>query len=297
MPEQFLLKDIPDALLQEAVNGIKDFTTAFVSGLNQIGSGTFATINGRHGILTAEHVWEAICVRSLAEPMISLVISQEPHRFEIQVRDLLPHLNLGYDRNGGRPDIQFLEIPLAKLGGIKARKSFVNLSKGPEAKIDFALGDLGFVAIAGFPAEFSPEPQVEPSGDYRVSIRGGFVSSLERHWVDGEYDFFETKGDRHAPGVPRSYGGVSGAGVWRVELKKKPGLPIAQARIGRYEFVGVTFLERFVDDVVNDRCFPAVMTIRNRHGLLEETNGKGMHWLPPRTGANKLTAGGSPNRC
>jgi hypothetical protein len=59
--------------------------------------------------------------------------------------------------------------------------------------------------------------------------------------------FCETKGDRHAKGVPSTYGGASGAGVWRVELKKKTGAPISQSRLGRFEFMGVAFYEVFAD--------------------------------------------------
>jgi len=54
--EQFLPKDIPSSLLGEVTSEIKAFTTAFIAGFEQVGSGTFAVINGRHGILTAEHV-------------------------------------------------------------------------------------------------------------------------------------------------------------------------------------------------------------------------------------------------
>jgi hypothetical protein len=246
--EQFLLKDIPDSLLLEVVSEIKTFSTAFVSGLHQVGSGTFAVINGRHGILTAEHVWEAIQQVSLGTPMISIIVAEGPHRFELPVNELIPRLDLGYDPNGGKPDIQFLEIPVARLGAIKARKSFVNLNKEPASRREFALANMGFVVIAGFPSEFTPEPTADPSGDYLVSLRGGFVSGVERQWKEGTFDFFETKGDRHAKGVPRSYGGVSGAGVWRVELKKKSGVPISQSRIGRLEFMGVSFLQRFPNE-------------------------------------------------
>lgn len=78
------------------------------------------------------------------------------------------------------------------------------------------------------------------------------------------------------------------------------GTQTAEARADSiYQFAAEARIPAYIvekDFFVNDRCFPAVMTIRNRHGLLKETNGRGMHWLPP-TGANKLTAGGSPNRC
>jgi hypothetical protein len=233
--------------LEEVTSEIKAFTTAFISGLEHVGSGTFAVINGRHGILTAEHVCEAIHARSLSNPMISIIAAEGPHTFELPVRELVPHIALGYDPAGTKPDIQFLEIPAARLGAIRARKSFVNLGKDTVERCKFASSDMGFVMIAGFPAEFSPEPQKDPSGDVLVSIRGGFVSGLERRWTVGDFDFFETKGDRHAKGVPSDYGGVSGAGVWRVELKKKAGADISQSRIGRFVFMGVAFFQTFHD--------------------------------------------------
>jgi hypothetical protein len=47
---------------------------------------------------------------------------------------------------------------------------------------------------------------------------------------------------------------------------------------------------------VNDRCFPAVTTIRNRHWRLgQETNTEVAPWPAPRTGAIKLAAGAGPN--
>lgn len=245
--EKFHLKDLPNSLLDEATSEIKAFTTSFIAGFEQVGSGTFAVINGRYGILTAEHVWEAIQAHSLSRPTINIIAAEGPHTFELPIRELVPHVALGYDPAGTKPDIQFLEIPAARLGAIHARKSFINLGKDPVGRFAFASSDMGFVVIAGFPSEFSPEPQKEPSGDVLVSIRGGFVSGLERRWITGEFDFFETKGDRHAKGVPSDYGGVSGAGVWRVELKKKPGVDISQSRLGRFEFMGVAFFQTFPD--------------------------------------------------
>jgi hypothetical protein len=163
--EHFLLKDIPDTLLTEAVSEIKPFTTAFVSELHHVGSGTFAVINGRHGILTADHVWEAIQVKSLSNPMISILVAEGAHRFELHVRELVPHLALGYDPNGTKPDIQFLEIPAGCLGTIQAKKRFINLSKSSVDRCKFASSESGFVVIAGFPSEFSPDPEIHPSED------------------------------------------------------------------------------------------------------------------------------------
>ena len=246
--EQFQFREIPEALLDEAVGEIKPFATAFVSGLQHVGSGTFATIQGRHGILTARHVWDAIRHLSVRRPFVCVIAAEGPHTFELEVEKLTPLLELKAVAEDLGPDIQFLEVPAVHVGTIKARKSFVNLTSRSEERRQLALSDHGFLVVAGFPGEFVPQPEVDSRGSPLVALRGGFVTGLKQRWDDGECDLFETRADRHAPGVPRSYGGVSGAGVWRVEMKKKPGVPIAEARIGRCTFMGVSFYQLIVDD-------------------------------------------------
>lgn len=74
------------------------------------------------------------------------------------------------------------------------------------------MDDHGFFALAGFPAEFTVESESQ-IGNERIKdivIRGGFSTGLGKAFERGAYDYLETTAGKHVPGLPQSYGGVSG---------------------------------------------------------------------------------------
>jgi len=241
--EQITLKEIPQAPIASAIDSIKPFATAFISGQQHIGSGTFVTVNGRYGILTAEHVWEAVKNRAKMESAISIIAADGFHQLKIPIDHLVPHLRLPFADDGSLPDIQFLELPAVHVATIYARKSFANLTKEPATKLEFAEMDVGFLYFTGLPEEVATIEESDSTGTISILLKGGYVGGISRKWTVGDFDFFENESESHLAGVPSDYGGASGGGVWRVELKKKPGAPMSEMRIGRFELIGVTFFQ------------------------------------------------------
>lgn len=96
----------------------------------------------------------------------------------------------------------------------------------------------------GFPAEIAKRTNLS---DNRImlQLRGGYISGIENYRTRGNFDYVETFDDpANASELPSSYGGVSGAGLWRVKLKKKAGQSLASATIGDdFVLTGVAFYE------------------------------------------------------
>ena len=237
--EKFQVGDLPNDLLEQAARAIEHYATAFIFG-EHVASGTFVRINGRPGILTARHVWLAVQRFARAGGDVLLVVARGPHRFVLDVSTVTPRVNLDSEEDKWGPDIEFLEMPPALVSMISARKSFAELT--PKYR-EVAVSDFGFGVVGGFPQEYL-ETEPEGHGDILRRIRGGFTTSIERVFKRGNYDYVETEADYvHAVGLPSSFGGASGAGLWRVVLSKIAGAPTASATIKDFALLGVEFYE------------------------------------------------------
>lgn len=244
--ELFRLGDIPQALLDEALALIKPYATAIGWVGQHIGSGTFVRINNRFGILTAAHVWECVFSGRREHPEIQLVVANGAHSYSVSVDYLMPHLGITRTSDPWGPDIEFIELPPATVDRVEVAKSFYNLSLAPAKQFALATADDGFAAITGFAEEQSKvSPLAGQNEALLLELRGGFVSAIESRVKKGDYDYLETIGDRQSvPTLPKSYGGVSGAGLWRMSLNKKPGAPITQAKVDDiFAMAGVAFYE------------------------------------------------------
>ena len=201
--EQFILGDVPETLLLEATEIMKVSATAFISEGEHIGSGTFAKIHGRFGILTAGHVWQAVSARA---NRVGIVVADGPHRFEVETSAFTPLLDLYRDANDPAwgPDLQFLQIPSAHVGTIQARKLFMDLTHDAENKMAIACRDQGFVAMAGFPAEFARKDAERFHGEPVQVIKGGFSAIPGQRIERGEFDYYETVSRQNTPGLPSS---------------------------------------------------------------------------------------------
>jgi len=237
------MKDLPAALLAEGAELVKLFATAFLVDGRLVGSGTFARVHGRVGILTAGHVWEAIDGMRHRFSEVSLVAASGMHAFSVPIEHLTPHIHLRRESDPWGPDFQFVELPAAKIGDIQARKAFAELTTKSADYRAMALRSDGFAAVAGFPAAFADENRPSGNGPPVTTIRGGFSSTFNRHFVRGDYDYLETTADQTLPDLPRTYGGVSGAGVWRILIRKPLKAPISEARIENYVLAGVAYYE------------------------------------------------------
>jgi hypothetical protein len=240
--ENFPFRDIPDAFLREAADLVMPFATAFISNDEHRGSGTFARFHGRPGILTANHVWDDVKNRATN---VSLLIANRPHRFEIPISALNPLVDLRTAEPQWGPDVQFLQLPASTVGTIEARKTFVNLTDHADDKLALALSESGFLFLAGFPAEFVKVAEtVESAAPFKdIEIHGGFTALLGKEYERGSFDYLETTVEKDMKGLPKSFGGVSGAGLWRITLTKRPGAPVATAKIRNSTLIGIAFYQ------------------------------------------------------
>jgi hypothetical protein len=141
------------------------------------------------------------------------------------------------------PDLALLEIPRGLVGAIAARKSFLNLARqrvNHEARplrIDRALW-----AIIGLVRESSEvRPRVDSGvvdAELRVSAFFGVACIAEQR---NHYDYLSLSGKTTLPGVPSSFDGVSGGGLWQIPLAIDNGTVILG---GARKFCGVAFYQQ-----------------------------------------------------
>ena len=220
-----IIEDIPMAVLDQVENGLRHYFVPIlalwkrerVPELKLIGSGTLIDMSGKGYILTAAHVWDA----AAGADTLHLLITAGDARVEI------PHANISARTIWGRegpeewgPDLAFLEIPPPQLNTLRARKSFLNFEQQlaglsenpPEIK-------KGLWAVYGVVGEFS-EVNVDPERKHlnaELVTRAFFGGIAETHSNDG-YDYYDANMDLWLPGVPNSFGGVSGGSLWQVDL-------------------------------------------------------------------------------
>jgi hypothetical protein len=180
--------------------------------LKLAGSGSFVIIDGSHFILTAAHVWEYI--QSAVKMGITLT-DNISHKHLIDIPTIVsttvkPNASTG---NEWGPDLALLRIPAENVGGIKAFLAFEDV-KAPPRPLNVEC--LEAWVVMGTPGELGTFTQSHAD----VQIMGRFVEpQLQDH---GEYDYFDCEMDSSSPGMPKSWGGVSGGGLWRVLVYDSP---------------------------------------------------------------------------
>lgn len=228
--QEFKANDIPNEVFETVRQHIDWYSTGLI-GVRQkksgeeaglIGSGTFVALENIHGILTAQHV-TAILSNFLDW---GLTLSPDEHKYVLK-RDTVKIIDIakGSEDSEG-PDLAMIVLPYGELGTIKAKKSFYNISLKREKVLESPLPfDVGIWAICGIPDEQTTE---EPPRIGFDSIKGfhglcGFAL-FGQAFDSGGFDYldFEVSCAKEKS-LPQSYGGVSGGGVWQVELKLKDG--------------------------------------------------------------------------
>lgn len=213
-----LLLSVDSDLRQRILRSLGSYTVAlfaifYVNGgerLKFIGTGTLAVARKQHGILTAAHVWERL--KSVAKVGITMTDNID-HRFPIDVSTIVPTTlsSPAWDEKG--PDVAFLRIPDVLVGQIEAYHVFEDLEKPPKK--------LGAEALecwmaVGAPGELGTLTETHAS----LAINGSLV--MNPQYLSGDPDYYEFEVDTWGPGIPKSYGGFSGGGLWRVPVYLSP---------------------------------------------------------------------------
>ncbi len=212
--------------------------------LRLIGSGTFVEVEGTHYILTAAHVWH----QTKDAEQILLALTDYRSAFTLP-RDAIcakEIWNRGNPEWG--PDLAMMMLSPAFVSRIKAHKSFLNLT---QQRATFAghppATEKGYWAVTGMVGQFS-EVQNHPQARTIVGIaqvRALFSRIHKTHQRDG-YDYLDHIAKLELPGVPSSFDGVSGGGLWEVGLSMTKSGKISWD--GRRHFRGVAFWQSAESD-------------------------------------------------
>ena len=210
--------DIAHAILAQ----ISNFAVGFVqrvegAGSRVLGSGVLVSIEGRRGILTCGHVAE----KYAKLPEIGLV-RFSAREATLQRRMLKPGNNTqtiimdtgAWSEKG--LDLAFIQLPPAAAFSIEAQSIFLNIEKNREKMEAGAPAEGKHVdAMLGFVAEFSEKPFVkgrEFISPMRGMLHTGQICAHENGLLTFEAMYSDFKE------LPQSFGGMSGAGLWRISF-------------------------------------------------------------------------------
>lgn len=230
MDDMVLVKDLPHVLINEVIQELACFTVAFL-GIDQVarspdaallGSGVLVSAGAGRAILTAHHVLEVLPTSG----RIGLLLGRttQPHSIDTAGISILKIARGMRDSVG--PDVGAILLASNIAASIGAKKSFFNLETHREMQLNNPPDVRDGVWFAqGFLEErtrIAPDPIEEGTTKYFYCFTGigGPEAGQE---IDG-YDYFEfpvSQTGRSA--APVSWGGMSGGGLWQVQLIRREG--------------------------------------------------------------------------
>jgi hypothetical protein len=156
---------------------------------------------------------------------------------------------LAYDNTNTElgPDLALLCLPSEYRGDIHARKTALNVQKLTDLKYPEFFR--GLYAVSGLIGEFSIV-DVHPR-DKRVhaEIHTRCLFLLpEKEFESGDYDYLEFEATVSLKNAPFSFGGLSGAGVWQIDLSRNAEGQIVRTRAPMLR--GVAFWESSVNNQI-----------------------------------------------
>jgi hypothetical protein len=208
--------DISDAILSH----ISNFAVGLVirevgKGSRVLGSGVLASIEGRRGILTCGRVAEAYA--NLPEIGLIRFIAGAQQRRILRLGDtqtLILQSSDTFEERKEVLDLAFTLLPPETASAIEAHGVFLNIEKNRTKMGALASGEAKHVdAMLGLVAEFSEKPFIE--GKEFISPMRGVLHS--GHVCEQENGLLTVKAlDYNLHELPKSFGGMSGGGLWRV---------------------------------------------------------------------------------
>jgi hypothetical protein len=256
------LHEIPEAFIAAVAEKINNRTVALVrcrqyaNGFQEalhIGSGTLLYIDEDHyGVLTAYHV-----VEKLEGPChIGLDILHSPSAFIID-KDYTRIIEIAKpESEHSGPDLAFILLPRADVETIKASTmSFHPITRDifEREKIS-AIQDSGVWFLCGVPAEKTVE-QGPWSHYQRVYAFQHYTlpGTIDPPYTQGRFDFAEMtiKYDDYEK-APKTFGGMSGGGLWQAAIEVLPDGKIQPLGI---HLGGVIFYEsELIDGIRKIKC-------------------------------------------
>lgn len=228
MNDIILVKDLPRALVDAAVKDLAQYTIAFLHIKNVVdgqqvdllGSGVLVSVGNTRAILTAHHVVQVL--PRTGRLGLLLERTREPHSIDTQGATFLEIARGTQDSVG--PDLGAVILAPQIASAIAAKKTFYDLDSRRDQLLH-SPPDLrdGVWFAQGFLEERTvvvPDPDGvgTTKGFYNFSGVGGPETGDQ---ID-EYDYFEFPVSHEARQTsPRSWGGMSGGGLWQIPLKRQ----------------------------------------------------------------------------
>lgn len=247
-----LIDDIPKSVMDDAGGSLEKFLIPILGQvkpdglceLTPIGSGTLVRVDGICYILTASHVWQ----KTKQFENVHLVITDKRSEFSIP-RDHIVAKELCNDQSPNLgPDLALLEIPQVDSPKIEAHKSFLNLSRQKDMLAERPPDiEKGLWAVTGLVGELTTvDRQTESRTSTTHAVgRALFTVVQQTHDYHG-YDYFDMGAHLELDDVPKTFGGVSGGGLWQVCLSRDKTGKISWD--GKRYFRGVAFWQSSVSD-------------------------------------------------
>ena len=239
------LGDLPQYCTDEILNQLRHSAVCFTyppgerEPFEQCGSGTLVRHGNHFGILTAAHV-----IRAMKKLKRSYVVVPRCGAGHLRIdHDAieLPHTPVPEIESDG-PDIGFVRLSASAVDLLKSVFSFINLEYHAKLYEDEKLPPEHYVWVEmGYPKELGnvwrdEDKRTTTTQVYCLAATGTVDQIVER---DG-FDYFDSKVEYvHDSTLPASFAGVSGAGLWRVQLRQVRG----EIRIKERFLAGVVFFE------------------------------------------------------
>jgi hypothetical protein len=125
----------------------------------------------------------------------------------------------GSQASDSGPDLALLEIPQAFMPRILAHKSALNLSSQRDRFLAKSFPEDALWAVTGISEALSDVRSLPDQSLFEAIVRGrAFFGGIDQaHELHG-WDYLDVGADISLEGVPNTFGGVSGGGLWQVQL-------------------------------------------------------------------------------
>ncbi len=180
-----------------------------------MGSGTFVRFRGMPCLLTASHVWE----RCASSTGLAFVTDEDIEPYVIPTQGTEKLFATRRESDDWGPDIALIRLPEVTAKRLEVRKAFYDLDRDRDGTYN-PTRDRAWVAIGGT-AEGSDFCVAEAA---RLRIRQVPSRSPKRILHDGVEYIELPAGQLGDPEVPALWKGMSGAGLWMVDLTANQGV-------------------------------------------------------------------------
>lgn len=249
------LGDLPPEITGIVTEEIRHFAVPLMLNNEFLGSGVLVEVDGRPGILTAEHV-----INNPALPFDNSVDSRQALATSVSTRANVVAIemrNLNWWTTGQRqsdewgPDLAFIRLPeqAGFTRQLRASKSFYNLSLNAEIRMNAALEEVGFMAFVGYVGEQVTDAPPESGFRDVKRVQGyAFLTGPVQRYTQGDFDYLDVGCDRAlCPTMPKSFGGVSGGGIWRFDVTRGRHERPGQEKLGKCYLTGIVFRQDSID--------------------------------------------------